>query len=67
MEVPKPTDRHGWLMDGDGNMVPLWFDGDCLQKLLIGEDDVPESKESDDDYEADDIAINESDDSDDKD
>ena len=35
MEVPKPTDGHGWLMDGDDNMVPLWFDDDCLQKLLI--------------------------------
>ena len=42
-----------------------WFDGDCLQKLLIDDDYVPDSDESDDDYEDDHIAINELDDLDD--
>ena len=63
MEVPKPKDGHGWLMDGNGNIVPHWFDGDCLPKLLIDDDDVP----SDDDYEDDGITMNELDDKDDED
>ena len=67
MEVQKPTNGHGWLMDGDGNIVPLWFDGDCLQKLLIDDDNVPDSDESDEDYEDDDIAMNELDGLDDED
>ena len=54
-------------MDGNDNMVPLWFDGDCLQKLLIENDDVHDSDESDDDNKDDDIAMNELDYSDDMD
>ena len=67
MEVPKPTDGHGWLMDGDSNMVPLWFDGDCVPEFLIEDDDLADSEESDNDYDDDDIAMNEMDDSDDED
>ena len=67
MEVPKPTDGHGWLMDGDSNMVPLWFDGDCVPEFLIDDDDLADSEESDNDYDDDDIAMNEMDDSDDED
>ena len=58
IEVPKPTVWHGWLTDGYGNMTPHLFDGDCLPKLLIDDDDVP----CDDDYEDDDITMNEFDD-----
>ena len=64
MEAPKPTDGHGWLMDVDCNKVPLWFDGDCLPELLIEDDDM---SDSDNDYDADDIAMNEMDDLDDED
>ena len=67
MEVPKPTYGHGWLMDGDGNMVPHWFDGDCFPTLLIDDDDVPDSEESEDDYEDNDISMNELNDEDDED
>ena len=59
MDVLKPLVGPEWLTDGYGNMMPLWFDGDCLPKLLIDDD----SEESDDDYEDDDIAMNEMDDS----
>ena len=62
MEVPKPTDEHGWLMGDYDNMVPHSFYGDCLPKLLIDADDVPNSKESDDDDKDDDFNTNESND-----
>ena len=54
-------------MDGDSNMVPLWFDGDCVPEFLIEDDDLADSEESDNDYDDDDIAMNEMDDSDDED
>ena len=54
-EVAKPTGGHRWLKDDYGNMVPYWFDGDCLPKLLIDDDD--------DNHNDDDIATNESNDS----
>ena len=67
MEVPKPTDRHGWLTDSDGNMMPLWFEGECLPEVLIDDDDLPDSEESaDDDDDDGDIDIEETDDSDDE-
>ena len=46
-------------MDGDGKMVPLWFNGDCFPKLMIDDDDVSDSEESEDNYEDDDIVMNE--------
>ena len=74
MEVPKPTDRHGWLTDSDGKMMPLWFEGECLPEVLIDDDDLPGSEESADDDDDDeggggdgDIDIEETDDSDDED
>ena len=51
MEVSHPTDGHGWLTDGDSNMVPLWFDRDCMTKVLIDNDDMYVSEESENDYE----------------
>ena len=35
MLVSHPTHEHGWLTDGDSNMMPLWFDGGCLPKVLM--------------------------------
>ena len=32
-------------------MVPLWFNGDCMPKLLIDNDDLFNSEESYNDYE----------------
>ena len=67
IEIPKPTDGHGWLMDGDGIMAPLWFGGDCLPKLMIEDDDLSDSEDSDDDNEDGEIGMNGMDDSDDED
>ena len=70
---PKPTDGHGWHADDDGSMVPLWFAGDCLPKVLIDNEDLPNVEESDDDdndeddddvVEEDDFAYDDSDDDD---
>ena len=41
------------MTDGDINMMPLWFDGDCMLKVLIENDDLSDSEESDNDYETD--------------
>ena len=46
---PKPTNGHGWHAADDGAMMPLWFAGDCLPKVLIDNDDLPNVEESDDD------------------
>ena len=37
-------------------MVTLWFDWECVPKVLIDDDDMSDSEESDDDFE-DDFAI----------
>ena len=58
IEVSKPTNGHVWLTDGDSSIVILWFDRDCLPKMLIDEDDLSDSDDSGDDYE-DDFTINE--------
>ena len=41
------THEHGWLTDGDSNMIPLWFHGDCMPKVLTDNDDLSDSEESD--------------------
>ena len=43
---------------GDSNMMALWFDGDCIPNVLIDNDDLSNSEESDNDYEKD-FVINE--------
>ena len=64
MEIPSATDGHGWMKDG--NMMPVWFEGDCLPNILINDDDLPNNEESDNnDYEDDETAIDETDDADD--
>ena len=73
IERPKPTVGHGWHADDDGSMMPLWFAGDCLPKVLIDNEDLPNVEESDDDDEdeynddvvkEDDFAYDDSDDDD---
>ena len=50
MEVSHPTNEHGWLTDGDSDMMPLWSAGNCMRKVLIDNDSLTDFKESDDDY-----------------
>ena len=47
---------------GDGNMMPVWFEGGSLPNILIDDGDLLDIEESDDD---DETAIDETDDSDD--
>ena len=61
IESPKPTDGHGWHADDDGSMMPLWFAGDCLPKVLIYNDDLPNMEESDNDDDEDDDDVVEED------
>ena len=49
MEVSKPTNGHVWLTDGDSSIVTPWFERDCMPKVLIDEDDLSDSEESDND------------------
>ena len=48
MEIPSATDGHGWMKDGDDNMMPVWFEGDRLPNILINDDVLPDNVESDD-------------------
>ena len=34
-------------------MMPLWFDGDCIPKVLIDNDDLSDTEKSYNDYEED--------------
>ena len=62
IEIPSATDGHGWMKHGDGNMMPVWFESDCLPIILIDDDDLSDNEESDnDDYEDDETAIDETD------
>ena len=48
----------------DGNMMPVWFEADCLPNILINDGDLPNNEESDnDDYEDDETATDKTDDS----
>ena len=38
--VSHPTNEHEYLTDDDSNMMPLRFDGDCMPKVLIDNDDL---------------------------
>ena len=37
------------MKDGDGNMMPVSFEGDCLSNILINDDNLPDNEESDND------------------
>ena len=52
MEVSHSTNVHEFLPDYDNNM-PLWFDGDCMPKVLIDNGDQSNSEKSYNDYEED--------------
>ena len=39
-EVSHPTNKHECLTDDDSSMMPLWFDGDCMPKVVIDNDDL---------------------------
>ena len=39
-EVLHLINEHECLTDGGSNMMPLWFDGDCMSKVLIDNDDL---------------------------
>ena len=39
-EFSHPTNEHECLTHADSNMMPLWFDVDCMQKVLIDNDDL---------------------------
>ena len=48
------------MKDGDGKMMLVSFEGDCLSSILINDDDLPNNEESDnDDYKDDETAIDE--------
>ena len=39
-EVSHPTNEHECLTDDDSNIMPLWFDGDCMPKALFDNDEL---------------------------
>ena len=39
-EVLHPTNELECLTDDDSNMMPLWFDEDCMPKVLMDNDDL---------------------------
>ena len=53
MEVSHPTKEQECLTDYDSKMMPLWFDGDCMPKVLIDNDELSASEKSYNDYEED--------------
>ena len=57
IEVWHPTNEHESLTDYDSKMMPLWFDGDCMAKVLVDKDDLCDSDKSFNDYE-DDFVVN---------
>jgi len=48
LDVPLPTDGHGWTLIS-GNLEPLWVDGPILLQILIDELDELDSGNSSDD------------------
>ena len=66
IEIASVTDGHEWMKDEDGNMMPVWVEGGSLPNILIDDDDLLDIGESDDgDYEDDETATDETDDSND--
>ncbi len=47
VDVPSPTDGHGWTMDS-GHLEPLWVDGPILPEVLVDEVDQQNASDSDD-------------------
>ena len=55
--VSHPTNERKFLTDYDSNMMPLWFSGDCMPKVLIDNNDLSDSDKYYNDY-VDDFVIN---------
>ena len=53
IEVSHPTHEHEFLTNYGSNLMPLWFGGDCMPKVLIDNDDLSDSKKFYNDYEED--------------
>ena len=53
MEVSHPAKEHECLTDDESNMMPLWFDENCMPKVLIDNDELSDSEKSYNDYEED--------------
>ena len=45
-DVSHPTNEQACLTDDDSNMMPLWFDGDCIPKVLFDNDDLSKQEKS---------------------
>ena len=39
-EALQQTNEHECLTDDDSNMMPLWFDGECMPKVSTDNDDL---------------------------
>ena len=44
IEVPSATDGHGWTITG-GEMVPLWYEGNCLPQILVDDSTIVAGKD----------------------
>ena len=53
IEVSKPTYGQVLLTGGNSSIVTLWFDRDGMPMVLIDDNYLSDSEESDDDYEYD--------------
>ena len=40
-KISHSTNEHECLTVNDSNMMPLWFHEDCMPKVLIDNDDLP--------------------------
>ncbi len=47
VQIPNAGDEHGWTLDDDGEMVPLWYEGNCLANILIENGRILDEEESD--------------------
>ena len=65
IEVPRPTDGHGWTVNDVGQMMPVWYEGECLPNILVDDESFLDVDESDDEYEDDEPALDDSDSDDD--
>ena len=44
IEVPNATDGHGWTII-DGEMLPLWYKGNCLPQILVDDSAIVAGKD----------------------
>jgi hypothetical protein len=59
--MPHATDGHGWTTD-DSEMMPLWYEGNCLPSILVDDGSILDVDESDtEEQEEDEPTVSESD------